>query len=177
MKFFENPEVREENLLICFSDLTNFVKIAKKMTDLELYDFLQEFYSFYHKAVEEKGGFVVKFMGDSALVVFPEDKVDEGVLLLKVLKTKVDDWIRSKGENGRLIVKVHFGKVVCGFSGTKNNKKFDVFGDEVNKAAMLQSKGFATSVELFRKLKKETRTHFKKHTPPITYIPVEHQHR
>lgn len=115
-------------------------------------------------------------MGDSALVVFPDNIVDEGVVFLKLMKEKVDQWIRTIGENGKLIVKVHFGTVICGFSGTEKNKRFDVFGENVNKTALLRSNGFSLSVELFRKLNSNTRKLFKKHTPPVTYISVEERH-
>ena len=56
-------------------------------------------------------------------------------------------------------------------------KRFDIIGDNVNITATLKSNGFTISVETFRKLKKETRQLFKKHTPPITYIDVEEQHK
>jgi hypothetical protein len=35
----------------------------------------------------------------------------------------------------------------------------------------------ALSPQAFRKLEPETRKLFKKHTPPVTYIPVEERHR
>jgi hypothetical protein len=49
-------------------------------------------------------------------------------------------------------------------------------GNEVNNCAIMKSNGFALSAEVFRKLNSETRKYFKKHTPPITYIPIENIH-
>ena len=37
--------------------------------------------------------------------------------------------------------------------------------------------GFAMTPEAFRKLGPETRKLFKKHTPPVVYIPIEQPHR
>jgi hypothetical protein len=61
--------------------------------------------------------------------------------------------------------------------GTKNDKHYDVIGNNVNITASLKSNGFAITVQTFRKLNKETRKLFKKHTPPIIYIPVEEKHK
>jgi hypothetical protein len=42
---------------------------------------------------------------------------------------------------------------------------------------LLKTQGFAITPEVFRKLTPETRKLFKKHTPPVTYIPIGHPHR
>ena len=64
------------------------------------------------------------------------------------------------------------GPVACGFvSGLR-----DVYGSTVNFGAVLPSTGFAMTPQVFRKLEPETRQLFKKHTPPMTYIPVEAPH-
>jgi len=50
-----------------------------------------------------------------------------------------------------------------------DDKRFDVFGHAVNIAALLTSDGLALTPQTCR--------HFKKHTPPISYISVEDRHR
>ena len=67
--------------------------------------------------------------------------------------------------------------VACGRVGTTAEKRVDVFGVTVNTAALLTSHGLALSPQVFRKLGAETRKLFKKHTPPVTYIPVGEAHR
>ena len=73
-------------------------------------------------------------------------------------------------------VKVHFDPVICGPIGTRTDKRFDVYGYTVNTAATLKSNGFAMTPQVFRKLRADTRKLFKKHTPPIRYIPLESRH-
>jgi len=58
-----------------------------------------------------------------------------------------------------------------------DDKRFDVFGHAVNIAALLTSDGLALTPQVFRRLTPQTRRHFKKHTPPISYISVEDRHR
>lgn len=65
---------------------------------------------------------------------------------------------------------------MAGPIGTRNDKRLDVFGETVNIAAMLKANGIAITPQVFRKLEPETRKLFKKHTPPVTYIPVEERH-
>jgi len=61
--------------------------------------------------------------------------------------------------------------------GTRDDKRRDVLGATVNTMFMLKTTGFAMTPEAFRKLAPETRKLFKKHTPPVVYIPTEQPHR
>jgi hypothetical protein len=101
-------------------------------------------------------------------------------LLRGVLKPdfkEINLFIYKNNYESRLIMKAHFGQVIAGITGTKTDKRYDILGSQVNKAATLKSNGFAISVETFRKLKPETRKLFKKHTPPITYIDIDEKHK
>jgi hypothetical protein len=61
--------------------------------------------------------------------------------------------------------------------GTRDDKKTDVLGSTVNTLFLLKVSGFALTPEAFRKLTPETRKLFKKHTPPVFYIPTTQLHR
>lgn len=82
-------------------------------------------------------------------------------------------WLHDNGMSCSHYFKVHFGPVMAGPIGTRTDKRLDVFGETVNIAATLKAGGIAITPQVFRKLAPETRKLFKKHTPPITYIPVE----
>jgi class 3 adenylate cyclase len=167
----------ERNLLVAFFDLTYYNRYAKTISALETFDLFAEFFEFVGEIVESSGGRVVKFIGDAGLIVFPEETVNAGVLALLDLKARGDAWLSERQVPCRNIVKVHYGPVACGFLGTPSDRRFDVYGTTVNTAAMLNSNGFAASPQVFRKLDPEVRRSLKKHTPPVTYIPVEERHR
>jgi len=171
----EGPE--ELHLLVAFFDLTRFAPYAQGRENVELFNTLADYYVFVGDIVENSGGKVVKFIGDAGLVVYTEDRAESGVLALAELKRAGDAWLEAHGSPCRHVVKVHFGPVTCGLVGTRTDQRFDVLGTAVNTAATLRSNGFAMSAQAFRKLGKETRRLFKKHTPAITYIPVEEPHR
>jgi class 3 adenylate cyclase len=173
---FDAPERRALPMLIAFTDLTRFTKRALRTPDHELAESIDDFYQRVSEVVSSGGGRVVKFIGDAALIVFPADRVDDGVVALLELKRDIDAWLDDVDWDSRMIVKVHFGTVVAGHYGTEGDRRFDIIGKDVNATARLDSRGFAISVDAFRKLSSETRKRFKKHTPPITYIRVEDQH-
>jgi class 3 adenylate cyclase len=167
-------EVRAEvPLLIAFVDLTRFMTQSQRSADHELADTLDAFYEHTAAAVRADGGRVVKFMGDAALIVFPETAVDRGVETLLALKDSVDDLMARRGWDCRLIVKAHFGSAVAGDFGAAGSKAYDVLGKAVNVTATLEGTGVTLSAEAFRKLAPELRARFKKHTAPITYIRLE----
>jgi class 3 adenylate cyclase len=168
---------QEMNLLVAFFDLTRFTHFSQNHSVQEVFDTVSDYYEFVGDIIEDSGGQVVKFMGDAALIVYPETHVNEGVLALKALKDQGDVWLADRNVPSRNIVKIHFGPVIGGPAGTRTDKRFEVFGQTVNIAALLKSNGLAMTPQVFRKLNPATRKLFKKHTPPVTYIPVAESHK
>ena len=166
----------EKDLLVAFFDLSRFAREVRGLHSRELFDLMSQYYEFVGDIIENAGGTIVKFIGDAALIVFAENHVDKGVLALQTLKEQGDAWLSQQGMHSHHTIRALFGSVTCGHLGTKSEKRFDVFGDTVNIAATLSSNNLAITPQVFRKLSSETRKHFKKHTPPITYIPVGEAH-
>ena len=171
------PPRSNMTMLVAFYDLTRFARWSSGVAPEQAYILMDQLAEMVGDKVSSGGGKVVKFIGDAALIVFPEDAAGTGVLCLKELKRLTDTWLADKGLGSRMILKVHFGPVVCGPFGTKDDKRFDVFGDTVNATARLTSYGFSITPQAFRCLDEAGRKLFKKHTPPIRYLPVEESHR
>ena len=171
----DGPQERE--LLVAFFDLTRFHHYCKNHSDREVIDMLSAYYELVGDIIEEAGGTVISFIGDAGLLAFPDTLVNEGVLALKTLKETGDAWLKDYGVPSEAIIKAHFGPVQCAQLGTRTNKQLDIIGLTVNTAALLSSRGIAITPQVFRKLDTNNRKLFKKHTPPVTYIPVEEKHR
>jgi class 3 adenylate cyclase len=167
----------ESAFLIAFVDLTRFMVQSQRVGDAEIADTLDLYYQQVAAAVDQARGRVVKYIGDAALVVFPEDGVDRGVEALLDLKTTVDGFMAGRGWDCRLTAKAHFGVAVAGAFGPPAAERFDVVGKAVNTAATLPESGVTLSVAAFRRLGPELRRRFKKHTPPVSYIRTEDPHR
>jgi adenylate cyclase len=164
-------------LLICFLDLSTYTLDARRTADDgRLAGIIDGYYERVAASTHAGGGTVVKFIGDGALLVFPPERADDAVTALLDLKAGTDAWLAGMGWESRLVVKAHAGPVVAGPFGARDDKRFDVLGDEVNVAARLQTRTLAISAQAFRLLSPDLRKRFKKHTPPITYIRVEERH-
>jgi class 3 adenylate cyclase len=167
----------EVPLLIAFADLTRFAVQSARLDDAALAETMDAHYERVCARVDAAGGRVLKFIGDAALIVFPETAIDPGVEALLAMKEDADAWFAERGWECRLVIKAHFGSVIAGPYGGRSDKKLDVLGKAVNATAMLDSTGVALSAEAFRKLSPELRKRFKKHTPTISYIRTGDPHR
>ena len=170
--------VRKINLLICFYDIENFASIARDRPDpVEIFDILNGMAKITHGKIDGSPGHVVKFIGDSALLIFPEGAEDEGVNLLLQLKDELETFFGRQGCSTRTRFNVHFGEVAVGPFGVGRRVSLDVFGDSVNTAAMLgrgQHRGrFVISPEAFAHLSAATQKRFHRYTPPIVYLAEE----
>ncbi|MFC1743180.1 adenylate/guanylate cyclase domain-containing protein [Candidatus Riflebacteria bacterium] len=173
MDQFSNINVAQKaDLLIAFTDIKGFVSVGRKLTDLQLFQLMADYFAMFEKHLKSNNGYLVKCIGDSALIIFPQEFAENGILALKELKQKAESFMKKRGFPTMLDVKVHFGPVVIG----KVTGILDVYGMAVNKTALLKSDGFSISAEAFRRLSPESRKLFKKHTPAYYYIPVEYKH-
>ncbi len=163
-------------LVITFLDLSTFTQDARGEDDARVADVMDSFYERIVMHVAPAGGRAIKFIGDGALIVFPPDRADDAIAALLALKEDVDAWMATERWTSRLVVKVHCDTVIAGDFGAKDDKRFDVIGNAVNVTARLQTRSFAISPQVFRLLSPEVRRRLKKHTPPVTYIPIEDRH-
>jgi class 3 adenylate cyclase len=166
----------ETTLLLAFADLTAYTATTRRLGNWDVAALMQGLYERATTIVEAGGGRVVKFIGDAAFIVFPEQLAETGVLTLLRYKHDLDTWLEAIDYPGRVLVKVHLGTGIAGQFGPQHNARYDVIGADVNLTAVLESRGFAITAQAFRALGAAARKQFKKHTPPITYIPVEQPH-
>ena len=158
------------NVLVAMCDCSRFMQSTKGRSSTDLFADLNDFYLLTEDAVQAAGGLVVKFMGDAALVLFPEELADQGIMALLDLKASIDRWLQDRPIANSLHVNVHFGEVTLGRMGRAGN--LDVIGETVHIAATLGSRSFALSQQAFRQLTPEHRQLFHKFTPPVLYLPT-----
>src|SRR5689334_7956328 len=140
----------QADVLVAMCDCSRFMQSSKGRSSAELFADLNDFYLLCDDAIQGAGGLVVKFMGDAALVVFPEDVTDQGIMALLELKATVDRWIQDRAIGNSLHVNAHFGEVTLGRMGRAGS--LDVIGETVAIAAPLGSRGFGISQQAFRQL-------------------------
>jgi adenylate cyclase len=136
---------------ILFVDLRGFTAMAERETPSETVETLNDFFTTISAWVRECGGFVDKFIGDAALVVFglfdDEDGASArgasaamrcGLGLCARLEGLNDARRKQDREPLGVSMAIHSGDVLAGTIGAADRHEFTVIGDTVNVAARLQ---------------------------------------
>jgi adenylate cyclase len=172
--FDEIKKPTKINLLICFCDLARFLDVGKRIDGLELFELMNGMATTTIRYIKTTPGRVIKFIGDSAFIVFPEEHADDGIRSMLELRTLLINYFSGSKIDIKMHFGIHFGEVVVGPFGEEPMCSLDVLGDNVNRAAMLagsEYKGkFVITPQVFRELKPQTRTLFYKHAPPVVYV-------
>jgi class 3 adenylate cyclase len=162
--------------LVAFYDSHWIPQYAEKVGAVEVMAVMAGYFALTGQIIKDAGGKLIKTMGDSGLAVFPADHVDAGVLALGKVQKEGEEWLTLRGYKTHITIKADIGPVVLDMLGSPGEEILDVFGKPVALAYMLPSNGFSMTPTVFRQLAQETRTLFKKHTPPIRYIAAEDHH-
>ena len=174
---FTSPTPTTQNFLICFADFSSFYRSCLKLEDRTIYELMDEYFILQESILAKSDGTVIKVIGDASLILFPEESASQGISTLLELKQRSDEYMEDKGLKCKLILKIHFGEAVIGHLQGINPKRPDVYGKNINHTAVMRSFGISLSPQAFRKLNPEQRKSFKKHTPPVRYIPGYEPHQ
>jgi adenylate cyclase len=150
---------------VLFIDLRGFTSMAEHAAPSEVVSTLNEFFAMVTAWVRECGGYVDKYIGDAALVVF--GLFDEGdgarargaaaavrcALGVRERLETLNETRRALGKPTLAVtIAVHSGDVVAGTIGASERHDYTVIGDTVNVAARLQQvakdlgEGFLASI-------------------------------
>jgi class 3 adenylate cyclase len=174
MSFWTDLRVpTEHELLVGFFDLTGYMRQAEKTEPRQLLDIMSGYFALTGQILGDAGGRLIKTMGDAGLGAFPIETVDDGVRAFQSVRSSGRDWLARQGWKCDAIVKLHLGPVAIGMVGSPGQEIVDLYGKTVNVAAAVPSAGLAMTTAVFRSLQPDTRTLFKKHTPPISYIDAQ----
>ena len=127
-------EVRDVGVL--FADLVGSTALAAERPPDEVVRLLNEFFQLVVEVTARHGGWVNKFEGDAALVVFgaPTDHPDAAGAALRAARELHE---RMDGFPLRAGVGISFGPAVAGNVGAEERFEYTVIGDTVNEAARL----------------------------------------
>ena len=152
---------RDETVVIVgFFDLMGYAKWGAGRPPRELLEMAIELFSRTGRAIGKAGGRLIKAIGDAGLFVFPAGDPDRAVLALMAMKGDCDAWLAESGYPDVMSVKVRIGPVACGMVGPPEAERLDVYGEAVNRAAMMRGRTFTVSAGLVDLLKTESRRNF-----------------
>jgi signal transduction histidine kinase/class 3 adenylate cyclase/CheY-like chemotaxis protein len=131
-----------KKMAVMFSDIRSFTALSETMTPQQNFDFVNAYLREVSPKIRENNGFIVKYLGDGMMAVFPDgadDAVKGGIAKLQ----QVHEYNRDRQHNGyqpiQVGVGVHFGQMMVGIVGEAARMQGDAFSDNVNLASRLES--------------------------------------
>lgn len=151
-----DSEVISAALLL--ADLRGFSALVDRAPGKEVVGWLNQHLECVGDAVTERGGEILKFLGDGLLAVFASDRIGAERACSDALAAAIDACGRNTALNARraieggptldLSIALHFGDVVYGNIGTARRLDFTVVGPAVNEVSRME----ALSKELGREV-------------------------
>ncbi|MBM6592591.1 adenylate/guanylate cyclase domain-containing protein [Microvirga pudoricolor] len=136
---------RRQRAVIVFVDIRDSTSMAEGMDPERLSLFFTAFRARILGSVRRHHGFVDKFIGDGALILFgvPEEGSDDAnraLAFAQDLVGIVEAWNATKElpHTVRIGIGIHVGEVFCGIVGDEERMEFTVLGDAVNVASRLE---------------------------------------
>jgi adenylate cyclase len=139
--------------VIWFCDLRDSTALADSMTRREFLRLLNEYFECVLGPVQERGGQVLRFIGDAALAIFPVGGRPAGACA-QALAAAREAVARMKKLNEqrerplRFGIGLHLGEVTYGNVGTPERIEFTVVGAAANEAARIESLCKTLGVEI-----------------------------
>ncbi len=157
-------------MAVMFSDIRGFTRISETMTPSENFSFVNSYLNRISPIIREHKGFIIKYLGDGMMAVFPqsvEDTVDAGIEKLRMVQHYNID--RKEGDYAPLEIGIgiNYGPMMLGMVGDSGRMQGDVLSDAVNLAARLEGLtkrygvSYIVSHSVIENLKDPTRYHFR----------------
>ena len=156
----ENNAIVSRNHVVLFTDIHDFSIVANILRENQ-YSFLQEVYEKLGDIIVAYNGEIIKYMGDAILCIFPANSENEVVKCALELRKAFGDIVHARNilHDTELEIGIGSGEVGVGLFGHKSLRQKDVFGEEVNRVAMIgHYRGIAITESVYDKVRTEYRT-------------------
>ena len=135
--------------VIWYADIRGFTTISGSAADASLIDLLNETFEILTAALRERGGQVLKFIGDAMLATFPFEEEDRANACRRAIDAvrdatqRFDALNREREAAGAPPVVVdhalHIGEVLYGNIGAVDRLDFTVIGPAVNEVTRIEA--------------------------------------
>lgn len=152
---YTTPE-KFENVTVFFSDFIDFTDMSSKIDPKYLIQELNDIFTAFDDIMEKNQCERIKTIGDAYLAVcgLPdknenhiENIINSAVEILYYLKKRNKKNLKTNGLEWLMRIGIHTGDVVAGVVGRKKYI-YDVFGDTINIASRMESKGESMKINI-----------------------------
>lgn len=130
-----------KEMTVFFSDIRSFTTLSETMTPKQNFDFVNAYLKRVSPLIRSGGGFIIKYLGDGMMGVFPDsadDAVKAGIRMLE----RVAEYNAERREKGydpvRIGIGLHTGHMMVGMVGELHRMQGDAFSDNVNLASRIE---------------------------------------
>jgi len=124
-----------DEMTVMFSDLRSFTAISENMTPQQNFDFINAYLGRVSPMVRKNGGFIVKYLGDGIMAIFPGN-ADSGVQAGIDKLNQVNNYNITRIKQNRLPIGIgiglNTGHMMVGMVGETDRMQGDAFSDDVN---------------------------------------------
>jgi adenylate cyclase len=124
--------------VVLFCDISGFMRLSGSLGSA-MPGFLQAFYELVGNTVVERGGTLIKYLGDAVLSVFPGGREPDAVKCAIRLRHDFAVLVHTHapGDAARLEAAISSGEVVQGTFGHSSLRTEDILGEAVAQASVL----------------------------------------
>jgi len=129
-----------------FADIRGFTTISEKLSPAEVVELLNRYFAAVEPAIQENGGWINKFGGDSLLAVFGApvphtDHARRAIHAALAMRNALTAFNAEQAANGEpqveIGVGIHSGTILAGNVGSPTRMEYTVIGDVVNVASRI----------------------------------------
>ena len=153
----------KREMTIFFSDIRQFTEIFESISPEEGFRFINSYFTRVVPIINQYGGFVDKYVGDSIMAIFPQSNgADMAVRASVEIQKQIREYNKHRASTGyralNVGIGIHTGPIILGVVGTHNRMQNTVISDAVNLASRIEglTKTFgvamAISGQTFRRL-------------------------
>lgn len=127
-----------ENRVIMFMDIHNFSMVMTSLEEKQ-FEFLQEVYERLGDIIVTYQGEIIKYMGDAILCIFPANSEERAIQCAVELRRAFAQIITENSipHEAELEVGIGSDAVAIGMFGHRSLRMKDIFGEEINRVAMI----------------------------------------
>ncbi len=122
-------------MAVMFSDVRGFTTLSEAMTPQQNFDFVNEYLQLVSPIIQKHDGFIVKFLGDGMMAIFPysvDDAVKAGIEKQRQVLAFNQELARRGLPPISVGIGIHTGHMMVGMIGEELRMQGDAFSDNVN---------------------------------------------
>ncbi len=137
-------KAKNTNKFVLFADIFGFSTFTEKLPVHDVVSLVNEYFNLTSYAISERGGNILKYMGDCVMASFEQDQAEQAIQatldILHILQITRDESTPS--HPGRLLytgIGLAYGDVIEGNMGSRIKMDYTLVGDTVNVASRMET--------------------------------------